>query len=707
MDIPLKRTRNIGIIAHIDAGKTTTTERILFYTGKTYKIGEVHEGTTVMDWMPQERERGITITAAATTTFWNLSYKEHKDENMFRINIIDTPGHIDFTAEVERSLRILDGAVMIFDGVQGVEPQSETVWHQADKYKIPRLCFINKIDRIGANFAYSLNSIKEKLNNNAVAISIPMGESSDFVGIIDLITMKSVYFEGKNGEKLVTKEIPKEFANEAKKYRDILIEKVAELDDKILEDYLNGKKLDSNTIKNLIRDGVLSYKLIPVYCGSSLKNKGVQMILDGICEYLPSPLDVPPLKGINPRNNQEEIRKTDPKEPLSLLVFKLAADPFFGQLVYVRIYSGVLKSGSYLYNSIRDLQERASRLVKVHANHREEIQELSAGEIGAIIGLKNSKTGDTLCDESKPIILEQIKFPEPVIDMKIEPETKEDEEKLAVVLRKFQDEDPTFKVRIDKETGDTLISGMGELHLEIITDRMKREYGAKIKTGKPLVAYKETITKSLEKIEGKYIRQSGGRGQYGHVVIKIEPLEREKGFEFVNKIKGGSIPEEYVEPVKKGVIEAMEKGVVAGYPLTDLRVTLYDGSFHEVDSSDIAFKIAGSIALIDGAKRSNPIILEPVMTLQTSVPSKFFGEVTGDINSRRGKIEDMNEKYNMKIIDAKVPLSEMFGYATTLRTLTEGRGSFYMEFSHYDIVPKNIKQQLVEGRFQSKEKDKK
>lgn len=706
MAVPIERTRNIGIIAHIDAGKTTTTERILFYTGKTYKIGEVHEGTTVMDWMPQERERGITITAAATTTFWNPTYIDIKNKNdsnnQYRINIIDTPGHIDFTAEVERSLRVLDGAVMIFDGVQGVEPQSETVWRQADKYKVPRLCFINKIDRIGANFAESLLSIREKLNKNAVPLSIPIGQENQFSGTIDLITMKAFYYEGKHGEQIVTKEIPSELKSEAQKYHDQLIERLAELDDKIMEKYLEGKKIDINRLKSVIRKNVLEYKFIPVYCGSALKNKGIQIILDGICDFLPNPLETPPVTGVDPKTNQEKIINADQREPVVALVFKLAADPFFGQLVYVRVYSGVLKSGSYILNSTRNKQERISKLVLMHANHREEIKELTAGEIGAIIGLKDSKTGDTLCDASSPIILEQIKFPEPVIDMKIEPETKDDEEKLALVLKKFQDEDPTFKVKVDKDTGDTLISGMGELHLDIITDRMKREYGVKLKTGRPRVAYKETVTKSLRNIEGKYIRQSGGRGQYGHVIIDIEPLERGKGFEFVNKIKGGIIPEEFISPIEKGIKEAMEKGVLAGYELTDLKITLHDGSYHEVDSSDLAFKIAGSIALIEAAKKAGPILLEPIMKLETVIPPQFFGKVTGDINARRGRIENMHERYNMKVIDAKVPLAEMFGYATSLRTLTEGRGSFYMEFDHYEAVPNNIAQQIIEGKSTSK-----
>jgi elongation factor G len=694
MRYPIEKIRNIGFIAHIDAGKTTTTERVLYYTGLTYKIGDIDEGTTVMDWMEQERERGITITSAATTCFWIPTYR-NKDKNYeHRINIIDTPGHIDFTAEVQRSLRVLDGAVVIFDGVAGVEPQSETVWHQADKYNVPRLCFINKMDRMGANFEKSLESIKERLTPYACPINIPIGSEENFKGVIDLILMKAVYFEGENGEIVEIKDVPQELKEEAKKWREQLIEKIVEQDESLLEKYLEGKEITEEEIRKTLRRATIEGTIVPVLCGSSLKNKGVQPLLDAIVEYLPSPLDLPPIKGINPKNNQEEIRKPLDEEPFCALVFKVMADPYVGTLTYFRVYSGVFKKGNYLLNASKNQQERIGRLLRMHANHREEIDEIRAGDIAATVGLKNTVTSDTLCDPEHPIILEQITFPEPVISMKIEPETKADLEKMGIVLKKFMDEDPTFKVKTDEETGETLISGMGELHLEIIVDRMRREFGLKVKTGQPQVAYKETITKAVES-EGKYIRQSGGRGQYGHVIIKLEPLERGKGFEFVDMIKGGIIPKEFIPAVEKGVKEAMEKGILAGYPLTDLRVTLFDGSFHEVDSSDFAFKIAGSIALQEGAKKANPILLEPIMKVEVVVPEKFMGDVIGDLNSKRGKIEEIKDRMMMKVIDAKVPLKEMFGYATKLRSLTEGRGSFTMEFDHYAPVPDQIAQQII------------
>jgi len=694
MRYPIEKIRNIGFIAHIDAGKTTTTERVLYYTGLTYKIGDIDEGTTVMDWMEQERERGITITSAATTCFWIPTYR-NKDKNYeHRINIIDTPGHIDFTAEVQRSLRVLDGAVVIFDGVAGVEPQSETVWHQADKYNVPRMCFINKMDRMGANFEKSLESIKERLTPNACPINIPIGSEENFKGVIDLILMKAVYFEGDNGEILVLKEIPEELKEEAKKWREKLIEKISEQDETLLEKYLEGKEITEEEIRKILRQSTIKGTIVPVLCGSSLKNKGVQPLLDAIVEYLPSPLDLPPIKGINPKNGQEEIRKPLDEEPFSALVFKVMADPYVGTLTYFRVYSGFFKKGNYLLNASKNQQERIGRLLRMHANHREEIDEIRAGDIAATVGLKNTVTSDTLCDPEHPIILEQIIFPEPVISMKIEPETKADLEKMGIVLKKFMDEDPTFKVKTDEETGETLISGMGELHLEIIVDRMRKEFGLKVKTGQPQVAYKETITKTVES-EGKYIRQSGGRGQYGHVIIKLEPLERGKGFEFVDMIKGGIIPKEFIPAVEKGVREAMEKGILAGYPLTDFRVTLFDGSFHEVDSSDFAFKIAGSIALQEGAKKANPILLEPIMKVEVIVPEKFMGDVIGDLNSKRGKIEEIKDRMMMKVIDAKVPLKEMFGYATKLRSLTEGRGSFTMEFDHYAPIPDQIAQQII------------
>jgi len=694
MKYPIEKIRNIGFIAHIDAGKTTTTERVLYYTGLTYKIGDIDEGTTVMDWMEQERERGITITSAATTCFWIPTYR-NKDKNYeHRINIIDTPGHIDFTAEVQRSLRVLDGAVVIFDGVAGVEPQSETVWHQADKYNVPRMCFINKMDRMGANFEKSLESIKERLTPNACPINIPIGSEENFKGVIDLIFIKAVYFEGDNGEILVLKEIPEELKEEAKKWREKLIEKISEQDETLLEKYLEGKEITEEEIRKILRQSTIKGTIVPVLCGSSLKNKGVQPLLDAIVEYLPSPLDLPPIKGINPKNGQEEIRKPLDEEPFSALVFKVMADPYVGTLTYFRVYSGFFKKGNYLLNASKNQQERIGRLLRMHANHREEIDEIRAGDIAATVGLKNTVTSDTLCDPEHPIILEQIIFPEPVISMKIEPETKADLEKMGIVLKKFMDEDPTFKVKTDEETGETLISGMGELHLEIIVDRMRKEFGLKVKTGQPQVAYKETITKTVES-EGKYIRQSGGRGQYGHVIIKLEPLERGKGFEFVDMIKGGIIPKEFIPAVEKGVREAMEKGILAGYPLTDFRVTLFDGSFHEVDSSDFAFKIAGSIALQEGAKKANPILLEPIMKVEVIVPEKFMGDVIGDLNSKRGKIEEIKDRMMMKVIDAKVPLKEMFGYATKLRSLTEGRGSFTMEFDHYAPIPDQIAQQII------------
>ena len=694
MKYPIEKIRNIGFIAHIDAGKTTTTERDLYYTGLTYIIGDIDEGTTVMDWMEQERERGITITSAATTCFWIPTYR-NKDKNYeHRINIIDTPGHIDFTAEVQRSLRVLDGAVVIFDGVAGVEPQSETVWHQADKYNVPRMCFINKMDRMGANFEKSLESIKERLTPNACPINIPIGSEENFKGVIDLIFIKAVYFEGDNGEILVLKEIPEELKEEAKKWREKLIEKISEQDETLLEKYLEGKEITEEEIRKILRQSTIKGTIVPVLCGSSLKNKGVQPLLDAIVEYLPSPLDLPPIKGINPKNGQEEIRKPLDEEPFSALVFKVMADPYVGTLTYFRVYSGFFKKGNYLLNASKNQQERIGRLLRMHANHREEIDEIRAGDIAATVGLKNTVTSDTLCDPEHPIILEQIIFPEPVISMKIEPETKADLEKMGIVLKKFMDEDPTFKVKTDEETGETLISGMGELHLEIIVDRMRKEFGLKVKTGQPQVAYKETITKTVES-EGKYIRQSGGRGQYGHVIIKLEPLERGKGFEFVDMIKGGIIPKEFIPAVEKGVREAMEKGILAGYPLTDFRVTLFDGSFHEVDSSDFAFKIAGSIALQEGAKKANPILLEPIMKVEVIVPEKFMGDVIGDLNSKRGKIEEIKDRMMMKVIDAKVPLKEMFGYATKLRSLTEGRGSFTMEFDHYAPIPDQIAQQII------------
>lgn len=699
---PIEKTRNIGIIAHIDAGKTTTTERILYYTGMSHKIGEVHEGTTVTDWMPQERERGITITAAAVTCFWTQSYKkqaetrEERIKGEYKINIIDTPGHVDFTAEVERSLRVLDGAIVVFDGVQGVEAQSETVWHQADKYKVPRLCFINKLDRMGASFENSLKSIHNRLTKNAVPVTIPIGLEENFKGVIDLITMKAVYFEGDKGEIVKYEEIPSDLKNYAEEYRNFMLEKLAEADEEFMEKYF-ANEFTEDDIRKAIRRACINYTFIPVYAGSALKNKGVQLILDGVIDFLPSPVDLPDIKGWDPKTNAEIFRKPDDNEPFCALAFKLAVDPFVGSLTYIRVYSGVLKRGDTVLNSRTNETFRAGRIVRMHANHKEEIEELFAGDIGALVGVKELKTGDTICDPKNPIILESIKFAEPVIWMKIEPKTKQDQEKMGIYLKALSDEDPTFKIKVDPETGETLIGGMGELHLEIMVDRLKREFKVETNVGAPQVAYRETITKAVE-AEGKYIRQSGGRGQYGHVVIRVEPLERDKGFEFVNAIKGGVIPDNFIPAVEKGIREAMEKGVIAGYPVTDVRVILFDGSFHEVDSSDLAFKIAAEIAFKDAVKKANPIFLEPIMKLEVIVPSEFLGDVTGDLASRRAKIEEVEDLGEMKKILARVPLAEMFGYVTVLRSLTQGRGFSYMEFSHYQEVPQYLFDVIVNNR---------
>jgi elongation factor G len=688
---PIERYRDIGIIAHIDAGKTTVSERILFYTGISHKLGEVHEGAAIMDWMEQERERGITITAAATTCFWKIEGQE------YRINLIDTPGHIDFTAEVQRSLRVLDGAVVVFDGVSGVEPQSETVWRQADKFNVPRICFINKLDRMGASFEKSLQSIWEKLSPNAVAVQIPIGLESNFSGIIDLLKMKAVRFEGDFGQTVKEEEIPAELMDEAKKWREKLVEKIVTEDEVLFEKYLNKEEISLAELRKTLRKAVLEYKLIPVLCGSALKNKGVQLMLDAVCYYLPSPLDLPPVKGVDPKTGGEIQRKPLDSEPFCALAFKIAADPYVGTLTYFRVYSGSLKKGSYVLNSTTGEKERIGRILRMHANEREEVEEVFSGDIAATVGLKSTKTGHTLCDEQNPIILEQITFPEPVISIKIEPKTKADQEKMGLALKKLSDEDPTFKVKGDLETGETVISGMGELHLEIIVDRMKREFKVEANVGKPQVAYKETI-KAKAEAEGKYIRQSGGRGQYGHVLLRVEPKERGSGFEFVDEIKGGIIPKEFIPAVEKGVKEAMDKGILAGYPVIDAKVTLYDGSFHEVDSSELAFKIAASMAFQEAAKKARPVLLEPIMKLEVIVPSDFFGDVIGDLSSRRGRIEETKDRINLKVIDAKVPLSEMFGYATTLRSLTEGRGTFTMEFSHYEEVPQQISQEIIEGK---------
>ncbi len=697
-EYPLGRTRNFGIIAHIDAGKTTTTERVLFYTGVSHKIGEVHEGETQMDWMEQERERGITITSAATTCFWQPTYLEENKAEEYRFNIIDTPGHIDFTVEVQRSLRVLDGAVVVFDGVAGVEPQSETVWRQADKFRVPRICFINKLDRTGASFERSLQSIYERLTPNAVAVTIPIGLEQEHEGVIDLMRMKAVAFKGDHGNELEVVDIPTTLKENAEEWRRIMVEKIAESDDALTNLYLEGKEIPMSDLKRALRAATLEYKLVPVYAGSALKNKGVQLVLDGVIDYLPAPNEVGVIKGIDPDSGAEMSREVSDEAPFAALAFKLQSDPYVGQLTYFRVYSGMLKAGSYILNSTKGDQERVGRILRMHANSREELKEIEAGNIGAFVGLKNTHTGDTLCDPAHPIVLEKISFPEPVVSLKIEPKTKADQEKMGIALHKLSEEDPTFRIKGDQETGDTIISGMGELHLEILVDRMKREFGVEANVGRPQVAYKETIKKEAE-AEGKYIRQSGGRGQYGDVWLKIGPMERGKGFEFVNEIRGGTIPNEFIPAVEKGVKEAGEKGVIAGFPLVDFRVTLFDGSYHDVDSSEAAFKIAGSLALQEATKQANPVLLEPIMKIEVTTPEQFFGEVTGDLNAKRARIEGMNERgMGIKVIDAKVPLAEMFGYVTQLRSLTQGRASFSMEFDRYEEVPANVARVIIEGK---------
>ncbi|MBI5732965.1 elongation factor G [Candidatus Jorgensenbacteria bacterium] len=693
----IEKVRDIGIIAHIDAGKTTVSERVLFYTGVSHKIGEVHTGDTVMDWMEQERERGITITAAATTCFWIPTYAKGDKKQEHCINLIDTPGHIDFTVEVKRSLRVLDGAVVVFDGVAGVEPQSETNWRYADEYGVPRICFINKLDRMGANFENGVQSIHERLTPNAVVIQLPIGIEDSFSGIVDLLTRTAYRFEGEKGENITAVDVPADMKDRVEKMRHTLVEKIAETDDKLLHDYLDGKEIPVDTLKKALREATLKVKLIPIFCGSALKNKGVQFVLDAVVDFLPSPIDLPPVKGINSETHAEEERRPEDDAPLAALAFKIAADPFVGSLTFFRVYSGVLKRGSYVLNATKNFQERIGRIVRLHANHREEAEEIYAGDIGAIVGLKNTTTGDSLVDPEHPVTLENITFPEPVISIRIEPKTKADQEKMGLALHRLADEDPTFRVSGDIETGETIIAGMGELHLEIIVDRMKREFSVEANVGRPQVAYKETI-KGKAQAEGKYIRQSGGRGQYGHVRLKVEPLERGKGFEFVDEIKGGAIPQEFITPVEKGVQEAADKGVLAGYPLTDIKVTLYDGSFHDVDSSEFAFKIAGSIALQEASRQAKLVILEPIMKVQVIAPPNFLGDVTGDLSSRRAKITGMGERATVRVVDATVPLSEMFGYVTNLRSMTQGRGSYTMEFSHYDEVPGNVAQQIIEGK---------
>lgn len=698
-EYPIEKNRDIGIIAHIDAGKTTVSERILFYTGISHKIGEVHEGEAVMDWMEQERERGITITSAATTCFW-------KD---YRFNLIDTPGHIDFTVEVQRSLRVLDGAVVVFDGVAGVEPQSETVWRQADKYNVPRICFVNKLDRTGANWNYCLKTIVERLTPRIVPMQVPIGIEASFQGVVDLLKMKAIIFEGAHGEKIEEKEIPAELLEECKTAREQMVEKIVETDEALMEKFLGGEEISEEEIKKALRKATIKGELVPVFGGTALKNKGVQPILDAVIDYLPSPVDILAVEGIDPKNESTIARQASDDEPFSALAFKVATDPFVGQLTFFRVYSGKLSAGSYVLNSTKDNKERIGRILRMHSNKREEVQEIYAGEIGAIVGLKSTTTGDTLCALEHPIILEQIVFPEPVISISIEPKTKADQEKLGIALHKLAEEDPTFRISSNEETGQTIISGMGELHLDIIVDRMKREFKVEANIGTPQVAYKETIRKEVEQ-ESKYIKQSGGRGQYGHVVIKIAPIteedikedEEKKEFEFVDEVKGGVIPKEYITPVEKGIKEAMTRGVIAGYPLVGVKATLFDGSYHDVDSSEAAFKIAGSMALQEAAKKANPVILEPVMKVEVTTPEQFMGDVVGDLNSKRGqidKIEDRGEGMaKIKIIDSMVPLSSMFGYATTLRSMSQGRATYSMEFNHYAEVPFNIAQEIIEKR---------
>ncbi len=681
----LENTRNIGIMAHIDAGKTTFTERVLFYTGKKHKVGETHHGEADMDWMEQEKERGITITSAATTCFW-------RDK---KINIIDTPGHVDFTVEVERSLRVLDGAIAVFDGAAGVEPQSETVWRQADKYQVPRLCFINKMDKMGADFYMSLNSIREKLNPKAVAVQLPIGAEESMRGVIDLLTQKAYEFQGNFGEKVNEIAVPEDMKAKVEEFRNELIEQAAECDDLLSEKYLNDKNLTIEELKVAIRKGVIANKFFPVMAGAAKQNIGVQLALDAVVDYLPSPLDLFAMVGIDPNSKEKKITvKADDDEPFAGLVFKIATDPFVGKLCFIRVYSGVLQSGSYVLNSSTGRKERIGRLVRMHANHREEIKEVYAGDIAAVLGLKDIITGHTLCDVKRPVLLESIKFPEPVIKIAVEPKTKADQEKMSIALAKLAEEDPTFRVETNEETNQILISGMGELHLDIIVDRMKREFKVEANVGKPQVSYRETISQTAE-AEGKYIKQSGGRGQYGHCWIKVEPQKEGKGNEFVNEVKGGAIPKEYIPAVERGVKEAINQGVLAGYLMVDIKATVYDGSYHEVDSSEAAFKMAAIFAYKDACRKAKPILLEPIMKLEVVTPEEHMGNIAGDLNAKRGQIGQMTDRGNAKVIDAKIPLVEMFGYATVLRSMSQGRANFAMEFSHYAEVPKNIAEELI------------
>jgi elongation factor G len=682
-DIPLERTRNIGIIAHIDAGKTTVTERILFYTKKIYKLGEVHEGAATMDWMEQEQERGITITAAATTCFWN----DH------RINLIDTPGHVDFTAEVERSLRVLDGAVVVFDGVAGVEPQSETVWRQADKYHVPRFCFVNKLDRTGADFWRVVDMIKERLGVNAVPLQVPIGAEDQFRGVIDLINMKAITYGNDLGDQIEIGDIPAEHQALADEWREKMIEALADLDDDIAHKFLEGEEIGVDQIRAALRTGTLAYKIVPVLTGSALKNKGVQPMLDAVIDFLPSPLDVPPVSGTDPRG-EEATRQTDPSEPFAALAFKIVADPFVGKLAFFRVYSGTLKTGSYVYNSSKGQKERIGRILQMHANHREEIDQVSAGDIAAAVGLKNTTTGDTLCVEDKPIVLESITFPEPVIELAVEPKTKADQDKMSIALQRLAEEDPTFRVHTDEESSQTRIAGMGELHLEVLVDRMLREFKVQANVGRPQVSYREAIRKPT-RAEGRFVRQTGGKGQYGHAVLTLEPLERGAGFEWESKIVGGAVPREFWRAIEQGVVEALAGGVVAGFPVIDVKATLIDGSYHEVDSSEMAMKIAGSMAAKDGVGKADPAILEPVMKVEVTAPEDFMGDVIGNLNARRGTIDGIDERGSSRMIRAHVPLAEMFGYATELRSMTQGRATYSMEFSRYAEVPTNLANELI------------
>lgn len=683
-EYPLEKTRNIGIIAHIDAGKTTTTERILYYTGVVHKMGEVHEGAATMDWMEQEKERGITITSAATTCHWKGD----------RINIIDTPGHVDFTVEVERSLKVLDGAVTVLSAKSGVEPQSETVWRQAERYNVPRMVYVNKMDIVGSDYYNVIQMMIDRLNAHPVPIQIPIGAEDNFKGIIDLIKMKAVVYEEDYTKEPDAIEIPAEYKEKAEEYRQKMLDAVAETDDELMMKYLEGEELTEEEIKAAIRKATVECKICPVVCGSSYKDKGIQPLLDAVVDYMPSPLDIPPIKGVNPDTNEEDERKASDEEPFAALAFKIMADPFVGKLAFFRVYSGTLNAGSYVYNSTKGKKERIGRILQMHANHRKEIETVYSGDIAAAVGLKDTTTGDTLCDENQPIILESMEFPEPVISVAVEPKTKADQEKMAIALQKLAEEDPTFRVRTDQETGQTIISGMGELHLDIIVDRMSREFKVACQVGKPQVAYRETIRKDV-KSEGKFIRQSGGKGQYGHCWLELIPQEAGTGFSFESKIVGGAIPKEYIAPIEAGVKEAMENGVVAGYPMVDIKAIVYDGSYHEVDSSEMAFKIAGSMAFRAGALKANPVLLEPYVKVEVTVPEEYMGDVIGDLNSRRGRIEGMEPRNGVQVIDAFVPLSEMFGYATDLRSKTQGRGNYSMEISYYDEVPKNIADAIV------------